>query len=82
MDLLLENARLGAELHTAKQRLAELDQAFGIHGPLSYNSDALAVWNKSVDFMQDKRFLRAYRRGMDSGHVIGRPPGSSLNVHI
>lgn len=48
----------------------------------SYYADNLAVWDKCVDFMQDPRFLSAYRRGMDSGHHIGRPPGSHDDLHI
>src|SRR5882672_10236380 len=49
---------------------------------LSYLADALAVWHKSVDFLHDPRFVSAYRRGMDSGHHIGRAPGSTEDLHI
>src|SRR3954462_8398444 len=48
----------------------------------SYAADSLAVWYKSVDFMQDPRFLAAYGRGMDSGHHIARPVGSRADIHI
>jgi O-methyltransferase len=51
-------------------------------GPPAYDADRLTVWNKSVTFMSDPRFIRAYRRGMDSGHMIGRPKGSSEDIHI
>jgi O-methyltransferase len=37
---------------------------------------------KSVDFLGDPRFMAAYRRGMNSGHVIGRSPGSNEDIHI
>lgn len=52
------------------------------HPPPSYDADFLRVWYKSVDFMSDPRFLRAYRRGMDSGHRIGRAAGSQDDIHI
>lgn len=48
----------------------------------SYDADFLRTWNKSVDFLGDPRFMAAYRRGMDSGHVIGRSPGSNEDIHI
>jgi len=48
----------------------------------NYAADSLAVWYKSVDFLQDPRFVAAYRRGMDSGHHIGRPPGSREDIHV
>jgi O-methyltransferase len=48
----------------------------------SYDADFLRTWNKSVDFLTDPRFMSAYRRGMDSGHAIGRPLGSREDIHI
>src|SRR5262245_33108214 len=48
----------------------------------SYAADFLKTWNKSVDFLTDPRFVSAYRRGMDSGHAIGRPRGSQEDIHI
>lgn len=48
----------------------------------NYAFDSLAVWHKSVDFMQDPRFIAAYQRGMDSGHHIARPVGSREDIHI
>lgn len=48
----------------------------------NYTHDHLAVWHKSVDFLKDPRFVEAYRRGMDSGHRIGRPAGSRADIHI
>jgi O-methyltransferase len=50
--------------------------------PPSYDADFLRTWNKSVDFLTDPRFMSAYRRGMDSGHAIGRAPGSRDDIHI
>jgi O-methyltransferase len=40
------------------------------------------VWNKNTDFLEDPQFMDAYRAGMNSGHKIGRPPGSTLDIHI
>lgn len=67
---------LNAELH------AQLVGAQAFAQPPSYSGDFLATWNKSVDFLSDPRFLSAYRRGMDSGHAIGRPRGSDIDIHI
>jgi O-methyltransferase len=53
------------------------------HAPVpSYDADDLVVYNRSTDFLQDPRFRRAYRRGMQSGHHIVRPPGSDDDIHI
>ena len=48
----------------------------------NYFGDWLAVWHKNVDFLNDPRFIAAYRRGMDSGHHIMRAPGSHDDLHI
>jgi O-methyltransferase len=48
----------------------------------SYDANNLVTWGHSVDFMSDKRFLSAYKRGMDSGHQILRPAGSREDIHI
>lgn len=48
----------------------------------TYYADYLMVWNKNTDFLQDEWFMAAYRAGMDSGHKIGRPAGSSEDIHI
>lgn len=48
----------------------------------SYSADFLMTWNKSVDFLTDERFMSAYKRGMDSGHTIGRPLDSDIDIHI
>lgn len=47
-----------------------------------YAEDCLIVWNKSVDFLTDARMAGAYKAGMDSGHQIGRPPGSRDDIGI
>jgi hypothetical protein len=48
----------------------------------SYDADNLVVHHRSVDFLDNPRFRRAYRRGMDSGHHIARPRGSDEDIHI
>jgi O-methyltransferase len=35
-----------------------------------YQADHLAVWEKSVEFLDDPRFRSAYRRGVNSGHTF------------
>ncbi|MBI3516200.1 MAG: class I SAM-dependent methyltransferase [Proteobacteria bacterium] len=49
---------------------------------LTYVSDGLATWNKSIDFFERPRFQSAYRRGMNSGHRIGRAAGSDHDIRI
>jgi hypothetical protein len=50
-------------------------------GEPDYNADCLAVWMKSVDFLQDPRFMKAYRQGINSGHLFGRDTGTQ-DVHV
>lgn len=52
------------------------------YGVPTYNADALMVWGKTTDFLDDPKFINAYRAGMDSGHMIGRPKGSQEDIHI
>ena len=52
------------------------------HPTPSYNADSLLVYHKAVAFIDEPRFQRAYRRGMDSGHHIARSPGSNEDLHI
>lgn len=70
--------KLEAECDILRQRLAEWE----IRGSPNYNHDYLTVWNKSVGFLSSPRFVSAYKRGMNSGHAIGRARGSSLDIHI
>lgn len=48
----------------------------------AYDHDGMRLYGKNTDFLQDDRFLRAYRAGMDSGHKIGRRKGSQADIHI
>ena len=38
---------------------------------LTHLDDRLATWDKSVSFRADPRFMRAYERGIRSGHLFG-----------
>lgn len=60
------------KFRTRKKALAQLD----------YFGDNLAVWGKTCDFLRDPKFIEAYMFGMDSGHHIMRPPGSTSDIHI
>jgi O-methyltransferase len=51
-------------------------------GPPSYSGDFMATWIKSVDFLSDPRFVSAYQRGMQNGHSVGRPRGSTTDTHV
>jgi O-methyltransferase len=44
-------------------------------GPPQYDADHLAVWGKNLGFMTDRRFLAAYKRGVNSGHRIAEAYG-------
>jgi O-methyltransferase len=48
----------------------------------SYDADGLVTYNKNIGFLRDPRFLSAYRRGMNSGHAIGRQRGDDTDIHI
>jgi hypothetical protein len=84
-----QESAIAAERAAKAQLQAEVDRQqveLSVAKPFaqepSYRGDFLATWNKSVDFLADRRFTAAYRRGMDSGHAIGRPRGSNLDIHI
>lgn len=50
--------------------------------PPHFYADHLAVWYKEPTFVNEKNFQQAYRRGMQSGHHIGRDKGSTTDLHI
>jgi hypothetical protein len=47
-----------------------------------YDHDGMKVFGKNVSSLRDPAFLAAYRAGMDSGHKIFRPRGSTTDIHI
>jgi hypothetical protein len=53
-----------------------------IFGEPVYSQDCLRVWGQSVDFMNDPHFLASYDSGMNSGHHILRPEGSTDDIGI
>ncbi|MBI4001967.1 MAG: MtfD protein [Nitrospira defluvii] len=68
---------------TDEQHLAAPIPAFHHErGVPTYDADFLTVWHKSTDFLKDQKFMAAYKAGMDSGHKIARPAGSSEDIHI
>jgi len=48
----------------------------------SYNEDKLVVMGKGLDQIKSERFNRSYLKGMSTGHKIGRPKGSDVDVGI
>lgn len=79
-ELRRELAVAHAEIDALKADLARMRRYPNMP---DYFDDFLAVWNKSVDhFMEDPRFISAYKRGMESGHAIGRERGSKDDIHI
>jgi hypothetical protein len=88
-----EVARLRAELAARDRQLAalaqhaqNLDAALQkldqVYRSADYNSDSLTVRNKDVSFLRDERFLSAYRRGVHSGHRLGKGEGRGIDIHI
>jgi O-methyltransferase len=47
-----------------------------------YSADGMHLEAKHLGFLTDPRFVRAYNRGMNSGHHIGRDKGSTADIHI
>lgn len=47
-----------------------------------YKGDNLRIYGRNLSFMSDERFIEAYRAGMKSGHHIGRPKGSEVDIHV
>src|ERR1051326_649713 len=77
-DLAIELERANAEIADRRRRLSYWED----RGPPTYDADHLTTWHKIPDFMRDERFRSAYRRGMDSGHAIGRPRNNRDDIHI
>lgn len=50
--------------------------------PLSYDGDRMVLFGRNLAFLADRRFQAAYAQGMDSGHHIGRLPGSHDDIGI
>jgi O-methyltransferase len=45
-----------------------------------FSSDGLTVRGKKAPFVHDQRFMSAYRRGINSGHVLGGAPNVDFHV--
>jgi O-methyltransferase len=69
------------ELASGKQS-GQAKDSFDAWGEPCYKADALCVYYKNMDWMKDPTFVRAYAKGMDSGHKMGRPKGSRNDIHI
>src|SRR5438477_421238 len=50
--------------------------------PPWFFADNLAIWAKNAAFADEPRFMRAYQRGMQSGHHMVRPKGSDTDIHL
>lgn len=72
--------RIARQFPPLRRLMNERDDLLRIKrwGPATYSSDHLLVWEKSVDFLQDPRFRRAYSAGMATGHR----QSSSEDLHI
>jgi len=84
-SLRTERDALASERISLMRQIEELKMKGSIRtaiGTPTYDADFLTVWNKNTDFLKDPHFMQAYREGMNSGHKIGRPAGSDLDIHI
>jgi O-methyltransferase len=81
-QLAVANAQKESYRALLQEASAPLATATDIYQILTYVSDGLATWNKSVDFLERPRFQSAYQRGMNSGHSIGRTAGSTHDIRI
>lgn len=70
-NLKIVNKELNRDLKMLNKELRARRRPWGKRGPPSYYADRLAVWGKSTKFLEDDRFTRAYRRGKNSGHLLG-----------
>lgn len=50
-------------------------------GQPAYFTDTLAAWSRNMDAMRSPEFLRAYERGVNSGHILGGAH-SKYELHI
>ncbi|MEZ0277348.1 MAG: TylF/MycF/NovP-related O-methyltransferase, partial [Roseimicrobium sp.] len=71
--------RVPTELVPADDEFLSWCRAFG---PPVYFHDGLATWIRNLDALESPEFVSAYMRGMNSGHKMGRPKGSDLDIHI
>src|SRR5581483_5279759 len=46
-----------------------------------YEADGVKLYGKSLDFLRDPRFVKAYAAGMNTGHHICRDKGSTEDIH-
>ena len=60
---------------------ARLSFAMLVDQKSDYPHDGMKLYGKSLDFLNDPRFVQAYERGMNTGHHIGREKGSHDDIH-
>jgi len=65
-----------------KDNQEQLKDSFDAWGEPCYQSDGLRTYYRNMAWLKEPDFARAYGRGMDSGHKMGRPKGSKNDIHI
>lgn len=63
-------------------RRKESDAWGNAWGEPCYEADFMRIYFKNMDWIKDPGFVRAYAKGMDSGHKMGRPKDSEDDIHI
>ncbi len=66
----------------SEKRGGQTNGSFDAWGEPCYKGDGLCTYYRNMEWMKDPKFARAYAKGMDSGHKMGRPKGSQDDIHI
>ncbi|MGK0188282.1 MAG: O-methyltransferase [Verrucomicrobiales bacterium] len=78
-----DQKRITKQLDSLKSRLQQSHEMLKTGFKVSrydFDNDCLRVWGKTVDFLEDPRFKKAYEKGMFSGHRISGEYGVDLHI--
>lgn len=78
-----EQKRITKRLDSLKSRLQQNHELLKVGFKVTrydFDNDCLRVWGKTVDFLEDPRFQKAYEKGMFSGHRISGEYGVDLHI--
>lgn len=79
----IQTAHMNESVSVNEGMQAKESEAWGnAWGEPCYKADFMSIYFKNMDWIKDPRFVRAYAKGMDSGHKMGRPKGSADDIHI
>jgi len=79
----LQAASMDGSLPAKKGSRSQERDAWGAAwGEPCYRADGMSLHLRNMEWISDPEFVRAYAKGMDSGHKMGRPKGSENDIHI